>query len=326
MACCYIAASMIAFIIRSCEALDINLNLQYNESVKPEAYDEEELGYTSPDKTETHDGAGITVVSIYGMTCAACVTNVESALLQVEGVDQALVNLALQEARLFHGSAVDYDQVIQSIEHAGYDAKIGERSKSQKIETLQHSEELTLLRGSLRGLAIYSTAIFSLGKGIDYTIPVSFSGAREFALLRSLALLGLTGAAAMKHGGWIIERAAISARQGRTNMHSLIAASTAVGILLSMFDLYCGQYSSQYYDTIVGTLLIITVGRYVDLLSRRQAANTFVGLYSLMDETAYVKLANIEVRDSSMQVDTSITMGLTASLETSTQSRCSVRR
>ena len=44
MACCYIAASMIAFIIRSCDALDINLHLQYNESVEhADDEDEEEV-------------------------------------------------------------------------------------------------------------------------------------------------------------------------------------------------------------------------------------------------------------------------------------------
>lgn len=32
MACCSIAASMIAFLIKICDVLNVNLNLQYNEA------------------------------------------------------------------------------------------------------------------------------------------------------------------------------------------------------------------------------------------------------------------------------------------------------
>ena len=53
---------------------------------------------------------------------------------------------------------------------------------------------------------------------------------------------------------------------------------------------------TKYLDSIIGVLLIVTAGRYMDFLSRRRAADAFVGLYSLIDETSSVRLSGIEVR------------------------------
>jgi P-type Cu+ transporter len=84
MACCYIAASMIAFIINTCEALDINLHLQYNESVSHDTFDDDNVvpsyepsdGDPMPHEKDADDAAGVSVYSIMGMTCAACTSTV----------------------------------------------------------------------------------------------------------------------------------------------------------------------------------------------------------------------------------------------------------
>ncbi|KAF2114273.1 hypothetical protein BDV96DRAFT_647739 [Lophiotrema nucula] len=296
MACCYIAASMIAFIIRSCDALDINLHLQYNETVEHTYEDDEELHVG--DEQQKVEESGVTVVSITGMTCAACTSTVETALKEVAGVNDALVSLPFQEARVLHDPKMDKKAIASAIEDVGYGAEIGERRGAQKIQTLQHTQELSMLRESLRGLSVLSAAIFALGTLLDYSGPEWLLQMKIIRLSRPSLLFVLTAVAAAKYSQWIFANAATAARVGRVNMHSLIAASTSVGLSLTLLNIYQGvpRPDAMYYDTIVGVLLIITVGRYMDLLSRRRATETFAGLYGLLDQTSSVKLAKLNRR------------------------------
>jgi Cu+-exporting ATPase len=61
------------------------------------------------------------VLPVTGMTCAACVRNVERALTRTAGVEQASVNIATERATVsFDPDQVDTHQLIASIENAGY--------------------------------------------------------------------------------------------------------------------------------------------------------------------------------------------------------------
>ena len=58
---------------------------------------------------------------VTGMTCAACVRNVERALKRTDGVAEANVNIATERASVdFDPAQVDVQQLIVSIEKAGY--------------------------------------------------------------------------------------------------------------------------------------------------------------------------------------------------------------
>lgn len=295
MACCYIAASMIAFFIRSCDALDINLHLQYNESAR-HAYDDHGDEYIGERRDEA-DERRVLVVSISGMTCAACTVTVEAALKGVQGVSEALVSLPFQEARVLHDGTVKVTDVVGAVEAVGYDAVLGEREASQKVHTLRHTEELAALRASLKGLSVYSGVIFALGTLLDYADISWGLHLQPIRATRPIVLFCLTAYTASRDGRWIFKNAASAARRLNANMHTLIAASTLVGLSLTLINMFASnpRPGALYHDTIVGVLLIITAGRYMDLLSRRRANDTFAGLYSLLDQTSSVKLAKLNV-------------------------------
>ncbi|HLU11136.1 MAG TPA: cation transporter, partial [Oceanobacillus sp.] len=53
---------------------------------------------------------------VTGMTCAACVRNVERALKRADGVEEANVNLATERATVsFDPSQVDVNQLISRV-------------------------------------------------------------------------------------------------------------------------------------------------------------------------------------------------------------------
>ncbi|BFM03815.1 hypothetical protein Psyaliredsea_24620 [Psychrobacter alimentarius] len=55
------------------------------------------------------------IVSIEGMTCASCVGRVERALKKVEGVQQANVNLATEQAWVQGNTQINSGDLIQAI-------------------------------------------------------------------------------------------------------------------------------------------------------------------------------------------------------------------
>ncbi|HIP95677.1 MAG TPA: heavy metal translocating P-type ATPase, partial [Anaerolineae bacterium] len=59
---------------------------------------------------------------VQGMTCASCVTHVERALKSVEGVSEANVNLATEQASVkFASESVEIGNLIAAVRDVGYD-------------------------------------------------------------------------------------------------------------------------------------------------------------------------------------------------------------
>lgn len=63
-------------------------------------------------------------LSIQGMTCASCVGRVEKALKKVDGVEQANVNLATEQAVVESSVPLDRTALVKAIERAGYDVVV----------------------------------------------------------------------------------------------------------------------------------------------------------------------------------------------------------
>lgn len=79
---------------------------------------------TSADYRPAQDGSLVTTdLMVGGMTCAACVGRVEKKLGRVEGVT-ATVNLATGRARISHPAAVTSQELISTVEKAGYTAEL----------------------------------------------------------------------------------------------------------------------------------------------------------------------------------------------------------
>ena len=68
-------------------------------------------------------------IPITGMTCASCVRRVERALSNHEGVKEASVNFASEEATVaYHPESTKPDELIRVVREAGYGADVRERT------------------------------------------------------------------------------------------------------------------------------------------------------------------------------------------------------
>lgn len=284
---------MIAFIINTCDALNVDIHLQYNESLDPSGKSKSAEDDVLPPEKPT----GPTVISIGGMTCAACTGNVERALLTLEGVQRVVVSLPFQEAKVMHDDDVSQDDMVSAIEDAGYNARLGQRAPTQRIETLQQSQELSLLSKSFSGSSQLSTLLFALDTGADLAGWGIYLDTVLTPLGRQSVLVILTAMISYYYGSFIHKSAWIAASRLTVNMNSLISVSTTLGLSLTALNIAMQgpQKAFTYFQTVAGLVMIVTAGKYLDLLSRRRATNTFVTLYSLLQKTALVKISGQKV-------------------------------
>ena len=64
-------------------------------------------------------------LSIDGMTCASCAHRIEKKLNKLDGVT-ATVNFATEKAQVEYGDGVTPEQLVATVEEAGYQARLPE--------------------------------------------------------------------------------------------------------------------------------------------------------------------------------------------------------
>lgn len=74
-----------------------------------------------------------TDLTVGGMTCAACVNRVEKKLAKLDGVT-ATVNLATGRARVSHPESVRPEELVATVEKAGYTAALPEPPKERRVD------------------------------------------------------------------------------------------------------------------------------------------------------------------------------------------------
>ncbi|MBP3036791.1 copper-translocating P-type ATPase [Arthrobacter sp. zg-ZUI100] len=78
---------------------------------------------TSNDKLLQQPQVRVVDLKIEGMTCASCVNRVERKLGKIDGVE-ATVNLPLESARVHVPEGVSDEQILQTVDSAGYKARL----------------------------------------------------------------------------------------------------------------------------------------------------------------------------------------------------------
>ncbi|QGI97253.1 hypothetical protein CEK26_010322 [Fusarium fujikuroi] len=82
-------------------------------------------------------GAQVSILSLDGLTCASCVSDVEEIIGSVPGVLKATVSLGLLRAQVeFYNDVVTEENIIETIRSADYDANPLPSSKSQSWASL----------------------------------------------------------------------------------------------------------------------------------------------------------------------------------------------
>ncbi len=234
-------------------------------------------------------------LKIEGMTCAACVGHVESALRRVPGVERASVNLATERATVSMAPGIAaIEDLVRSVEGAGYGAGLIEGSEQSGMAEEAREKELVQLRRKLIFAGIVGTALF-LGSFEGFPWVPGLMESTNYLLL-----LWVAATPVQFWAGLGFYRSGFGAlRHGRANMHTLIALGTSTayafsGVLVLLRAIGSealvvpGSDRAVYFDTAAIIIALVLLGRYLEARSRRRTSAAIRGLMSLHPERARV--------------------------------------
>ncbi len=242
-----------------------------------------ELGYEVPLARLT--------LPVTGMSCAACVGRVESALRRVPGVTEASVNLATERARVvFPEGRVALADLRRAVRAAGYD--IPESAEDAAAATAPDREQAARAReiGRLRLKVIVGAAL---------TVPVLLGSFPQLFPWVPVVLVDpwvqlLLTLPIQAWVGWGFHRGALTAlRHGAADMNTLVSLGTNAAFAFSVAvtvwpHALMAAGGMPYYDTAAVLMTLIVLGRYLEARAKGKASAAIRALLHLAPRTARV--------------------------------------
>lgn len=240
-------------------------------------------------------------LDIGGMTCASCATRIERKLNKLPGVE-ASVNYATEKARVRAPEGVKAQQLIATVEAAGYTAAVP--APPAPDATPQVSDDLVPLRQRL----IISAAL---------TVPVVLLSMIPALQFTNWQWLTLTLAAPVAvWGAWPFHRAAfVNARHGAATMDTLISVGVLAAFAWSLYALFFGAAgmpgmtmtfslfsepgrgaSELYLEVSAAVTVFILAGRYIEARTKRESGAALRALLELGAKEATLLRDGVETR------------------------------
>lgn len=237
-------------------------------------------------------------LTIEGMTCASCVARVEKALLKVEGVSEAQVNLAIETAWV-KASHAQIPALIAEVEKAGYQATIksGRDMSTDSHDAFQEKKanETAQLKRDLWLAVILTAPVFILEMGshlipafhhfIAHTLGTQNSWYLQF-VLTTLVLI-IPGRRFYQHGIPALLRLA-------PDMNSLVAVGTIAAYGFSCIATFFPELLPQstvhvYFEAAAVIVALILLGRYLEAKAKGKTSEAIQYLVGLQPKTARVE-------------------------------------
>lgn len=225
-------------------------------------------------------------VKIKGMHCASCAINLEKEFRKLPQVEGVVVNSATEKANftLKQGESLDLSEVKQVARGIGYDIFDNEKEDEQKVDLKNKKTKLMV------GIVL-TTLAFAL---TFYEKVPGLSG-----LSRQTAwLLLFVVATPMQFwvGGGYINSAWKAFKHRLANMDTLIATGTLAAYFYSTVATFipsiltgAGLEPVVYFDTAAAIIVLIMLGKYLEMRAKTQASEAIKKLLQLQAKTARVK-------------------------------------
>ncbi|SNZ01317.1 heavy metal translocating P-type ATPase [Flagellimonas pacifica] len=210
---------------------------------------------------------------VTGMTCAACASSVESILTHTDGVHGASVNFASSTVQVEYDKALSPNDLQNALRAVGYDLIVNAENASEVQQELQikHYEDI---RTRTIWSAILTLPVFVLGMFFMDWIP-----GKWISLVLSIPILFWLGRS-------FFINAFKQAKYGKANMDTLVALSTGIAFLFSVFNTFFPEFwlnrgitPHVYYEAATVIITFISLGK---LLEEKAKSNTSSAIKKLM--------------------------------------------
>lgn len=213
--------------------------------------------------------------SVSGMDCASCALSIEKALKKVEGVSGVNVNFASEKVVFDKNSSVKDENLIKIIEGLGFKViekdSDAEHMKNMNIRSLRNLTIFSFLFSSVLFLIAMVFPLFSI------TIPFS----SQIMLLLATPVQFIVG--------FRYYKSAFAALKAFTaNMDTLIALGTSAAYFYSLAIILFSLEGHLYFESSALIISFITLGKWLEAVSKGKAGEAIKKLIGLQPKTASV--------------------------------------
>ena len=223
-------------------------------------------------------------IPVVGMACSACSANVEKKLNSLEGVHAASVSLAGRSALIdFDPAVISLDDMKREINNIGYDLVTEADRSAIEIEQSAY----VLLRRKVLFSWIFALLVMAIS--MHWIVLGNRDMGNQVSLLLAFANLIYCGRS-------FYLTAFKQLRHGAANMDTLVALSTGISFLFSVFNTFWGEsvWGSRgiawhtYYDASVMIITFVLTGRLLEEKAKDATASSIRQLMGLQPKTARI--------------------------------------
>ena len=221
------------------------------------------------------------VLPVLEMSCAVCAGNVESTVQALSGVEKASVNFAAGTLTVTYNPSVITLEVMQAaVQAAGYDL-IVEAEDPVAMQEEKARMHYKILRRNTIGAWTLSIPLAPLGM-VFMHVPFG----NWIMMVLALAIMIFFGRSFYVNG-------VRHALKGKANMDTLVALSTSIAFLFSLFNTLCpgfwlgkGLEPHVYYEASGVIIAFVLLGKLMEERAKNSTSSAIKGLMGLQPKTA----------------------------------------
>ena len=265
---------------------------------EPSSQSERSLFNSTGTTVKSTESTRIIHVDIQGMTCASCVGRVERKLRKIPGVDPA-VNLPLESARVIVPEGVSDEQIVETINNAGYTAhlKNGPRAGAGTNASASgggHHHSTPSMTGGFTDRIIYAAIL-----GVPIFL-ISMFPSFQFPNWGWVVAV-LTAPVAFWCAAPFHRAALINARHGSSTMDTLVSLGVVLAYFYSLaqllmnpaltahvhhaggsfWSMFTGNHAPLYFDSASMVTLFLLIGRAIEHRTRNRSSEALRTLLSM---------------------------------------------
>ena len=221
------------------------------------------------------------VLPVLEMSCAVCAASVESTVQALPGVEKASVNFAAGTLTVTYNPSVITLEVMQAaVQAAGYDL-IVEAEDPVAMQEEKARMHYKILRRNTIGAWTLSIPLALLGM-VFMHVPFG----NWIMMVLALAIMIFFGRSFYVNG-------VRHALKGKANMDTLVALSTSIAFLFSLFNTLCpgfwlgkGLEPHVYYEASGVIIAFVLLGKLMEERAKNSTSSAIKGLMGLQPKTA----------------------------------------
>jgi len=221
---------------------------------------------------ERSDGLDEIFLIIEGIHCAACVWLNEKVLHQTPGVIEATINYTTNKAHVvWDPEQIKLSQIIEKIRAIGYNAyPYDPKMQEERANKVRRDYYSRLL------VAIFATMNIMWIAVAQYT--GMFTGMRSDVKNILNIAEWVLATPTLFYSGWVFFRGAWFGLKNRfINMDVLVATGASLAYAYSIWAMLTGK-GEVYFDSVTMIITFVLAGKYLEVLSKKRAADTMDAL------------------------------------------------